>query len=404
MAKGLEDTSFYRYNRLVSLNDVGGDPTHFGVTPEEFHREMQERGALWPYSMVSGSTHDSKRSEDVRARIDVLSEMSDEWARQVSRWRELNGPFKRPEPSGSASASEVPSPNDEYLLYQTLIGAWSFEPLAIPPPAMFVKRIREYMIKAAREAKDRTSWANPKQAYEEGLGSFVKSVIRSSAFLEEFLPFQRKIAYFGVLNSLSQLLLRLTVPGVPDVYQGNELWEFNLVDPDNRRSVDYAGRQRALQQIQTATQSDPKNLANFARHLLTHPEDGCVKMYVLWQALKLRNQRPELLQDGTYTPLSVEGEKAEHVLAFSRRHGDTSMLVVVPRLCSRLSNGEMRLPVGEALWGDCEIVLPNDSPVSFTNAFTADELSVVQSANGKRIRISSILGSFPVALLISAAA
>ena len=213
MAKGLEDTSFYRYNRLISLNDVGGDPMQFGVTPEEFHREIRERAAHWPHSMVSASTHDSKRSEDVRARISVLSEMPEEWGAQVSRWRELSHAFKRREPSGSASASEIPSPNDEYLLYQTLVGAWPFGSASDAPPDVFVKRIREYMIKAVREAKERTSWADQKQAYEEGVASFVESVIRSREFVAEFLPFQRKVAYFGVLSSLSQLLLRLTVPG-----------------------------------------------------------------------------------------------------------------------------------------------------------------------------------------------
>ena len=396
MAKGLEDTSFYRYNRLISLNDVGGDPMQFGVTLEEFHREIQERAAHWPYSMVSGSTHDSKRSEDVRARISVLSEMPEEWGAQVSRWRELSHAFKRREPSGSASASEIPSPNDEYLLYQTLVGAWPFGSEAAAPPETFVKRIREYMIKAVREAKERTSWADQKQAYEEGVASFVESVISSREFVGEFLPFQRKVAYFGVLNSLSQLLLRLTVPGLPDVYQGNELWDFSLVDPDNRRPVDYAARQRALQQTQATTESDPKNLADFAQRLAAHPEDGCVKIYIIWQALKLRNEKPELFRDGAYIPLSVTGARAQHVVAFLREQAGVMALVVVPRLCSRLSPEEIRLPQGEEVWGDCEIELPQSFKLPLKDLFTG-ETHLLSASN--RMKVSAVLKSFPVALL-----
>jgi (1->4)-alpha-D-glucan 1-alpha-D-glucosylmutase len=396
MAKGLEDTSFYRYNRLVSLNDVGGDPTRFGITPEEFHAETQQRAALWPSSMLSGSTHDSKRSEDVRARVNVLSELPDEWANHVFQWRELNQKFKIREISGTSFASEVPSANDEYLLYQTLIGAWPMGQECERPAAAFVQRITEYMIKALREAKDRTSWANTNQAYEEGVSSFVKAVIRSEEFRADFLPFRRKVSYFGMLNSLGQTLIRMTVPGVPDVYQGNETWTFSLVDPDNRRAVDYALRQNALQQIQEMSRSESQ-LGDVVRTVTANLEDGCIKMYVLWQALKLRNRMPGLFQEGSYIPVPVTGAKAKHALAFLRKSAQTSVLAIVPRLCSQLTGGELRLPLGQQVWGDSEIELQDPVGSEWLNVFTGER----HKASGARLRVSEILHSFPVALLSS---
>lgn len=397
MAKGLEDTSFYRYNRLVSLNDVGGDPTRFGITPEEFHAETQQRSALWPSSMLSGSTHDSKRSEDVRARVNVLSEMPDEWARHVFRWRELNQKFKLRESSGTSFASEVPSANDEYLFYQTLIGAWPMGQERERPGNAFVQRITAYMVKALREAKDRTSWANTNQAYEEGVSSFVNAAIRSEEFRADFLPFQRKVSHFGMLNSLGQTLIRMTVPGVPDMYQGNETWDFSLVDPDNRRAVDYGARQSGLQQIQQIASSESQ-LANLVRTLMATLEDGCIKMYVLWQALKLRSRMPQLFQNGSYIPVALTGAKVEHAIAFLRRSTQTSVLVVVPRLCSQLTGGELRLPLGQQVWGDCAIESQDLLGSEWVDVFTGERH---RASSGARLRVSEILHSFPVALLSS---
>ena len=396
MAKGLEDTSFYRYNRLVSLNDVGGDPTRFGITPEEFHAETQQRAALWPHSMLSGSTHDSKRSEDVRARINVLSEMPDKWGGHVFRWRKLNEKFKIRESTGASFASEVPSANDEYLLYQTLIGAWPLGEERDCLPESFAPRITEYMIKALREAKDRTSWANTNQAYEEGVGNFVKAVICSEEFRADFLPFQRKVSYFGMLNSLGQMLIRLTVPGVPDVYQGTETWNFSLVDPDNRRPVDYDAKQKGLQQIQQMISSGSQP-GGVVRNLTANLEDGCIKMYVLWQALDLRNRMPELFQGGTYIPVPVTGEKAKHALAFLRKSERAAVLVLVPRLCSQLTAGELRLPLEQQVWGDCEIELQDLVGSEWLNVFTAER----HKPSGVRLHVSELLRSFPVALLSS---
>ena len=392
MAKGLEDTSFYRYNCLISVNEVGGDPMHFGVSPEEFHRETQERAAAWPHSMVSSSTHDSKRSEDVRARINVLSEMPQEWGTVVRRWREANERFKSRESAGNSAASEIPSANDEYLLYQTLVGAWPL--LAGTLPDSFVKRIQEYMIKALREAKERTSWANQNEAYEHGVRRFVEAVLHSQEFRAEFVPFQRKVAYFGMLNSLAQTVIKLTVPGVPDLYQGNELWEFNLVDPDNRRAVDYGARQQALQEIREAL--DRGNMAEFAGQLAESWQDGCVKLYVLWQALRLRNERAELFQQGSYVPLRIAGAKQEHVIAFAREFNGASVIAAVPRLSAHLLAGAMKLPLGPDVWGDTALDVGGLPQCCWRNVFTGE----VVSRRDNAIVTSDLFSSLPVALMV----
>jgi (1->4)-alpha-D-glucan 1-alpha-D-glucosylmutase len=400
MAKGLEDTSYYRYHRLISLNDVGSDPMRFGVTPEEFHRETQERARTWPHSMNSGSTHDSKRSEDVRARINVLSEIPQEWARQVWRWRDLNRGYKGRVENGASSGSEIPSANDEYLLYQTLVGSWPVGVGEGPPPEPFVHRIREYMIKALREAKVWTSWGHQNASYELGVVRFVDSVMGSEQFRAEFLPFQHKAAHFGRLNSLAQLLIRLTAPGVPDVYQGSELWEFNLVDPDNRRPLDYGARQRALQQIRPGEDACPAQRAEFASRLAARPEDGCVKMYLLWQALRLRQRMPELFQEGHYVPLQTFGVAREHVLAFARQLNRTCIVVAVPRLSARLLGNETKLPLGKDVWCDTGVALPPLKAASFQNLLTGETLTADNCHHG-RLQAAQVFAKFPVALLIA---
>lgn len=395
MAKGLEDTSFYRYNRLISLNDVGGDPMRFGVNPEEFHRETQKRSLHWPHSMLSGSTHDSKRSEDVRARINVLSEIPEEWRARVLHWRDLNQSVKTKETSGAFVGSEVPSPNDEYLLYQTLVGAWPIGAGLSVPGESLLQRICNYMIKALREGKERTSWANQNQAYEDGVSRFVQSILGNNEFFADFVPFQKRVSYSGVWNSLSQMLIRLAAPGVPDVYQGNEMWEFNLVDPDNRRAIDYGTRHRALQQI--AGLASNSQLSSLAEKLAAHPEDGCIKMYVLWQALQLRKRVPEVFNAGAYVPLNVTGAKSKHVVAFMRQLGELSVVVAVPRLSTQLTRGEMRPPVGEEVWGDCEIQLPDVRPVCYRDALTGREQHCSQGV----LKAANLFGTLPFALLTS---
>jgi (1->4)-alpha-D-glucan 1-alpha-D-glucosylmutase len=260
MAKGFEDTALYLYARLISLNEVGGEPTKFGRPPAELHHYLKARGEGYPGGMSPLSTHDTKRSEDIRARIDVLSELPDEWAAHAARWMELNRPHKTDVGDGQLALDA----NEEYFLYQTLIGAWPVEGLTADNRADFVGRIQAYLNKALHEAKLHTSWINPSPEYDAAAGQFVARVLdpdRAGEFLRDFEPFQRRVSYWGMFNSLAQTLLRCTAPGVPDTYQGTELWDYSLVDPDNRRPVDYDLRARLLAELDHQAADDPAGLA-----------------------------------------------------------------------------------------------------------------------------------------------
>lgn len=395
MAKGLEDTSFYRYNRLVSLNDVGGNPMKFGSSPDEFHRQILNRNGDWPHEMVTTSTHDSKRSEDVRARINVLSEMPLDWHRRVRTWRELNLDKKI-----TLDGITAPAANDEYLFYQTLVGAWPEGLDAENPPESFTVRMRDYMIKALREAKENTSWANRNEVYESSVAQFVEAVLKSNKFRASFLPFQRVVSHFGMLNSLAQTLIKLTVPGVPDIYQGNELWEFNLVDPDNRRAVDYGTRKKVLREIRDL--ACPDCLPTSVRELTNNLQDGRIKLYVLWQALNLRKQQPDLFQCGEYVPLKTLGEQAKHFVAFARRHETGTVIVTVPRLCAELMKDTPSLPLGREIWQDTRMEIPAGYPVRFRNLFTGDLLALDAADGVRTFFASQVLRDFPIALLVSA--
>jgi (1->4)-alpha-D-glucan 1-alpha-D-glucosylmutase len=403
MAKGVEDTAFYRSNRLVSLNDVGSDLRRFGVTTAEFHLANQERLHSWPHSLLATSTHDSKRSEDVRARINVLSEISGLWRLRLRDWKRFNRRHKR-----QVNDKLAPSANDEYLLYQTLVGAWPLEPISKEDDwHCFRERIEAYMLKAIREAKQNTSWIHRNEDYENAVSRFVKAVLIPSGknrFLNDFIPFHRSIARIGLWNSLSQTLLKLTSPGVPDIYQGNELWEFSLVDPDNRRLVDFARRERAFADIRQLG-SDPDEVSR--GRLLETPEDGRLKLYVIWKTLCLRKQMPKVFETGEYAPLGVSGTKADHVVAFLRTSGDTSILVVAPRLIATLLNGNDNNidipPVGPSVWDDTYLLLPATNSSGYRNAFTGEDLEAQEidsSLEFKKIAISRVLGDFPVALYL----
>jgi (1->4)-alpha-D-glucan 1-alpha-D-glucosylmutase len=397
MAKGLEDTAFYRYNRLVSLNDVGSDLHRFGTTTPEFHLANQERLGGWPYTMLATSTHDSKRSEDVRARINVLSEISGLWRLRVRDWRRFNRGHKR-----LVNDRPAPSPNDEYLLYQTLVGAWPSAPLNDTDDwKTFCERIENYMLKAIREAKQTTSWINRNTEYETAVSSFIRTLLNPGAknrFLDDFVPFQCRVAGIGLWNSLSQTLLKLTCPGVPDIYQGNELWDFSLVDPDNRRPVDYIRRQQMFESIRVWGK-DPDALST--ARLLETPEDGRLKMYLIWRTLCLRQQQPDLFQQGAYLPLAVEGAKANHVVAFARKSGTTRALVVVPRLVGGLLNDLDLPPIGPRIWDDTHILVPlrSDSE-KCRNALTGEVLDLRKTDGYAKIGVSKVLAEFPVALYL----
>ncbi len=398
MAKGMEDTTFYRYNRLVSLNEVGGDPRRFGVTPDEFHQKMEERSQKWPYAMSATSTHDTKRSEDVRARINVLSEFPALWRRNARRWRQLNLHRKQ-----IVNGCEAPSRNHEYLLYQTLIGAWPLGGNSCKKP--FVERMKDYMLKAVREAKDHTSWSNRNAEYESAVSGFVEAILDSSNtdFLADFLSFQKRIARLGMFNSLSQLLIKLTATGVPDIYQGTELWDFSLVDPDNRRSVDYAERQSTLEALQRAFTDvqgtlfgENKASASTLKSLVEEMEDSHIKLFVSWRTLSLRKRIPGLFRFGEYIPHRAIGQKAEHLVAYARRYEDTQAIVVVPRLLGKLLGDSGRSPSDPSVWGDTRIPLsPNTG--SFQNIFTAGQHSNMKDG----LEVAELLADFPIALLVS---
>jgi len=389
MAKGLEDTSFYIYNRFVSLNEVGGDPRRFGVSVPAFHRGNQERAKRFPYSMLATSTHDTKRSEDVRARINVLSELPRDWRAAVNRWARINRSRKRKLEEGYA-----PDRNDEYLLYQTLVGAWPLQDPEGPALEAFAQRIEEYLLKAVREAKVHTSWINPNVKYEEATQQFVRGLLAPghNLFLQDFVPFVRRLTYPGLCNSLAQTLLKLTAPGVPDIYQGNELWDFSLVDPDNRRPVDYEYRRQLLDSLaEELGAPDPARV----RALLDRIEDGRAKLYLTWKTLARRRALAGLFRDGEYLPLAVEGRRAEHLCAFARRHDQATVVVVVPRCVAHLAP-EGRLPL-EKVWADTWVEAP--SAGAFENVLTGENHRTERRSDRDRLSAAALLRSFPVAML-----
>jgi (1->4)-alpha-D-glucan 1-alpha-D-glucosylmutase len=397
MAKGLEDTAGYIYNRFVAVNDIGGTPKQFGVTSEEFHRQNQERAEHWPFSMLATSTHDTKRSEDVRARLDVLSEMPKSWSAQVFRWRRANRARKRLLGDGRY----VPDANEEYLLYQTLVGTWPFGLELATPPARqeYIDRIKEYMTKAAHEAKVNLSWINTDPAYVEALQQFVQKVLapgtrgRANAFLSQIQAFVPVVAFFGAINSLAQRLLMMASPGNPDIYQGAELWDFSLVDPDNRRPVDYALRHRLLAELDRKFESGA--LQELCADLLAHFQDGRIKLWSTMQALRLRRERRDLFHQGSYIPLEASGSKREHVIAFAREHQGQAVIAAVPRLSFTLTGGVVRPPMGE-LWDNTEIPLPASIAGSLDNVFSGEKLTV---SPGRSLLCREVFAHFPVALL-----
>jgi (1->4)-alpha-D-glucan 1-alpha-D-glucosylmutase len=404
MAKGLEDTTFYNFNRLFSLNEVGGNPDSFGTSVDDFHRHNQVKSAKWPHSLLTTSTHDTKRGEDVRARINVLSEIPDEWRNALGRWRDLNADKK-----SVVDGQPAPAPNDEYFFYQTLLGAWPGEDFDSHQLQSLRERLVACMLKSIKEAKSHTSWIEPNSEYEQATKQFVEQVLAdgsSNAFLNDFKPFQRKIAFFGRLNSLAQILLKMTAPGVPDFYQGTELWDLNLVDPDNRQPVDYDIRRHILSQLKAQLVHASASHAQFHSDLLNDDQSGRSKLYVIWRLLEFRNPHRAVFDGGNYVPLAVEGAKKEHVCAFARiggasvpasRESPTNLqnemvIVLVPRLVAGLLK-EQLLPLGPDVWQDTRLQLPGAG--RFLNVFSGQILDGSQN----ELPLSQILSEFPVALL-----
>jgi malto-oligosyltrehalose synthase len=389
--KGEEDTALYRYNRLVSLNEVGGDPSAFGESVVKFHRRCSDRLRAWPHTMTSTSTHDTKRSEDVRARIDVLSEMPDAWEAAIGRWRRLTAGHR-----GAVGGRPAPSRNDEYLFYQTLIGAWPHAGKG--GRREFVERIVAYMRKATKEERRDTNWTSPSPDYDRAVERYVRRSLGGSSknqFLEDFTKFHREIDWFGMLNSLSQTLIKLTVPGVPDVYQGNEVWDYSLVDPDNRRRVDFALRRAMLARLDSTLAG--RGAAAAAGEALASMPSGMPKLYLTASVLRYRSANASLFRDGGYVPLLGAGPRRGNFCAFLRERGEESCVVCAPRFFSELC-GEGRFPLGQRSWGGTRVALPPRHPSRYVNVLTGEEVRVY-GRDAPSLAASEVFAHFPVALL-----
>ncbi len=389
-AKGVEDTAFYRYPRLASLNEVGGDPELFGVTVRAFHGASADRAARWPRTMLATSTHDNKRGEDVRLRIDALTEIPAAWRLALRRWRALARPWRT-----RVGGEMAPAPEDEYLLYQTLVGTCPPE-LSGEALETYRGRIERYAIKAAREAKRRTSWISPDADYEKALAEFVHGLLGRAApnpFLDDLRAFSAPVARAGALSGVSMAAVKYASPGVPDLYQGNEVVDLSLVDPDNRRPVDFAARARLLDELEALPGG-----GEAARGLLADPCDGRAKLWVTWKLLQLRRRMPALLDEGGYRGLAVEGAAAAHAIAFRRAHGDGTLVVVAGRFFLRLAADAGGLPLGEAAWGGTRVALPGLAEgTSLVDALTGERHAV--EAGG--LRLARSLAWLPAAVLLA---
>lgn len=391
MAKGFEDTALYQYYRLASLNEVGSDPRHFSYSVDAFHHFNQDRVQKWPHGLLSLSSHDSKRSADARARINVLSETPRLWRQATGRWHRLNN-------SGNRRGQAVISRNDEYLFYQTLIGTWPLREPRSEDLAVYRKRLEQYMLKAVREAKLFSSWLNPNQDYERALLDFISRCLgnaENTAFIEDFRDFERKLRPAGLCNALAQTLLLLTAPGVPDIYQGNERWSFALVDPDNRRAVDFAFASNLLDKLEKAMGYDRPALL---KALQLHLEDGRIKQFVVNQTLRFRMQHSALFREGDYLKIACRGDLADHLVAFARQQGPTFCLIVVPRLTLSLLEPAGRL-LSAIDWGDTWLALPQHAPRHYRELFSQMSLQAETDSGSQRLNVGDILAHFPLALL-----
>ncbi len=386
-AKGIEDTLFYVYNRFSGLNEVGGSPQKFGISLQEFHEFNQTRLENWPHAMNASSTHDTKRSEDVRARLNVLSEIPDEWETQVRNWIQINRSHKIEE-----ETRFIPDGNDEYFLYQTLVGAYPFFEEEYPE---FTERVKDYVVKAVREAKVHTAWLRPDTAYEEGFVNFVDQILKpktENEFLEAFRPFQAKVAFYGIFNALSQTLLKLTSPGLPDIYQGTELWDLSLVDPDNRRPVDFEQRLSFLQEIGRRAKTGMPSLID---DLVATREDGRLKLFLIARVLEARQQYLEVFQQGSYQSLNVTGQYQNHIIAFARTYEQVTAIIIAPRFLTSIIQLD-QFPLGETVWGDTAIEIPGDDGSTWQETITNQRIT-----GEKSIKMNQALASFPVALIVN---
>lgn len=396
MAKGLEDTAFYNYNRLISLNEVGGAPDRFGTDLASFHASNERRAEHWPHSLLATATHDTKRGEDLRARVNVLSEIPEEWRQAVLKWSRLNADKKT-----EVEGRPAPDSNDEYFLYQTLVGAWINEAENGSGSEGFRARISQYMLKAFREAKAHTSWTDPNLPYEQATQRFIEQILTHSAantFLDDFMLFHRNIAVFGLFNSLAQIVLKMTCPGVPDFYQGTELWDYSLVDPDNRRPVDYEVRRALLDDLKQKIDSAQNEVGVLVRLLLKNHQTGQIKLYVIWRILQLRSRRRQLFERGQYIPMTAVGSKQDHVCAFTRSTSDDSVITVAGRLMLSLGRGARRGALEPDAWQETVLPVEGSKPGDrFRDVLTQQVVAV--RADGSGLSVADVLSTLPVAVL-----
>jgi len=377
-AKGVEDTTFYNYNRLISLNEVGNSPDIFHLSDDDFHERMLYRQRVYPHSINATATHDTKRGEGARIRLNVLSELPEEWENKVQEWLEISKKY-----------TSKPTVNDLYFVYQTLVGVL---PLNGEADESIVERVQEYLQKALREAKVKTDWSEPNEPYEQAVQDLVRQLLlEDDEFMASFRPFFLRVSHYGWLYALCQALLKVTCPGVPDIYQSTELWDLSLVDPDNRRPVDYDERRQFLQELKEQEQQAGSEALQ--QQLLRHPDDGKVKLYLLYKALNKRRALQQLFNFGEYIPLQVQGMHKHRILAFARQHQGQWAVVVVPlRLASLI--GEQELPIGQQIWEDTAIVLPEGAPAQWQQVIGEGTVT----ADGS-LKVADVFNNFPVAFL-----
>ncbi len=386
MAKGFEDTILYIYNRLTSLNEVGSDPHNFGISKEHFHRFNKLRTESFPFSLNTTSTHDTKRGEDTRARINVLSEIPTEWEQNLKNWIKINRSKKK-----KVRQQYAPDYNDEYFLYQTLLGTYT----DLGDAEVYKERIKEYVIKAVREAKVHTAWIKPDNEYEEAFLGFIDKIfdrVKNNHFWDEFVPFHRKISHYGVFNTLTQTLLKMTSPGVPDFYQGTEYWDLTLVDPDNRRPVDFEKRHRSLDNIRQAVDND---LEGLIKKLLEQKADGRIKQFLSHRILTARNKEADMFLNGSYIPIECHGKHDNNIIAFGRSFEGSYAVIAAPRLMTGIIR-EDEMPLGKRIWEDTKIELPEGFPRNWTDAITGETIK----GEDNMFSAGSLFNSFPCALLL----
>jgi (1->4)-alpha-D-glucan 1-alpha-D-glucosylmutase len=385
VAKGYEDTALYVYHPLISLNEVGSDPIPSDAASlEEFYAFLENRRQRWPGTLDATTTHDTKRSEDVRARINVLSEIPGEWQQHLEHWAELNARYK--DQNGGPAA---PDRNEEYFVYQTLLGVW---PCNENPDATLLQRVQDHLIKATREAMVHTRWTRPNEAHEKALTEFAAKILApgNSAFLNDFREFHKRIAYFGMINALSQTLLKITSPGAADFYQGSDLWDLRLVDPDNRGAIDFASREAALKSVATTPLPEIRDQWH----------DGRIKLYLIRHALRFRRDHADLFHQGDFIPLQTAGCHAKNVVAFLRRTESQIALIAVPRWLTQLTAKDSSTPQNLD-WCDTRIVLPTNVSQHWQNVLSNSSVAAQPRDGSPNLPVNEVFQDFPVALLDS---